>query len=548
MQCDKILKTYGGTTGGLLRHLEKHKINLKSKTDAKASSELSLIHTTSGTTEHSTASNSQSATPTPLMHKKKKIKITHYFIDPEENSLEATLSHMTSRDGLAFSLFCTSADIHKGLIARGFTNLPKSPNTIRTVVIDYSKKVCQVVINEMQQDMASGKKFSLTFDEWTSVANKRYMSINVHSVGGKVWCLGLVRVCGSMPADRCVQLVEEKLKENNLSLQKDIVGVTTDGASIMTKVGKSIAPFQQLCYEHGVQLGILDVLYKKNSRVCTDEYASVAVCEMELATESDRDSRQSHHIENLAVPVAHAAPVSHETVSVSEPEITELAMDVEEVDETGGVTFLQYDSGDGETGTGNLHLEIFPELVENIDCLIRKVRKVVCMFKNSPTRNDCLQKHVRDDFGKTLPLLLDTRTRWSSLFTMLERFYMIRNAVSKAVIDLKLQTYVVLTDDELEQIRNIVQVLQVVKLTVEALCRRDATLLTADAALKFMLKKLRAEQTMLGSDLANALSRRISQRRNKLTGVLTYLHNPNALDSDYDEDSDLFAMPSAAEI
>jgi hypothetical protein len=75
------------------------------------------------------------------------------------------------------------------------------------------------------------------------------MNINVHGVGGKVWSLGLVRVSGSMPADKCVQLIEAKLRENSLSLDKDIVCVTTDGASVMTKVGKSI-PRSTSCALH----------------------------------------------------------------------------------------------------------------------------------------------------------------------------------------------------------------------------------------------------------------------------------------------------------
>ena len=64
-----------------------------------------------------------------------------------------------------------------------------------------------------------------------------------------------------------------------------------------------------------------------------------------------------------------------------------------------------------------------------------------------------------------------------------------------------------------------------------------------------MLTKLRAENTNLSHDLANALSRRIRQRRNKLTGVLTYLHNPIAVDQDDDdEDSDVFSIPPVTEI
>jgi len=54
------------------------------------------------------------------------------------------------------------------------------------------------------------------------------------------------------------------------------------------------------------------------------------------------------------------------------------------------------------------------------------------------------------------------------------------------------------TNDEFEHIHNVVLALQVVKLTVEVLCRRDSNLLTADVALRFMLKKLRAQNSVLG--------------------------------------------------
>ncbi|GBP55689.1 hypothetical protein EVAR_18981_1 [Eumeta japonica] len=59
------------------------------------------------------------------------------------------------------------------------------------------------------------------------------------------------------------KVLKEKLSEFDLSLDKDIVGITTDGASVMKKVGRLIEPLLQLCYAHGVQLGITDVIYKK---------------------------------------------------------------------------------------------------------------------------------------------------------------------------------------------------------------------------------------------------------------------------------------------
>jgi hypothetical protein len=107
----------------------------------------------------------------------KKMKITSYFVDKQERSLAAVLSRMTARYGLPFSVFCTSADIREGLKVRGFSELPKSANTVRSLVMGYSDKVRQAMISQIVQRLNEGRKFSLTFDEWTSFANRRYMNM-----------------------------------------------------------------------------------------------------------------------------------------------------------------------------------------------------------------------------------------------------------------------------------------------------------------------------------------------------------------------------------
>ena len=81
-------------------------------------------------------------------------------------------------------------------------------------------------------------------------------------------------------------------------------------------------------------------------------------------------------------------------------------------------------------------------------------------------------------------------------------------------------------------------------MTGKVLCRRDSNLLTADVALRFMLKKQRAQKIALGTDLANAPSRRrpIHHRRNNLSESyrLLCLQNPEA--GDHGEDSNLFSV------
>jgi hypothetical protein len=88
------------------------------------------------------------------------------------------------------------------------------------------------------------------------------MIVNVHEQGPKFWSLGLVRVYGSMQAETCIKPLEAKLTTFGLSLSKDIVAICTDGASVMFKVGRLLETEQKLCYAHGIQLAVLEVLYK----------------------------------------------------------------------------------------------------------------------------------------------------------------------------------------------------------------------------------------------------------------------------------------------
>lgn len=50
-----------------------------------------------------------------------------------------------------------------------------------------------------------------------------------------------------------------------------IAAVTTNGASVMVKVGRLINPLQQLCYAYGLQLSIIDVIYKTKEKHSDDD-------------------------------------------------------------------------------------------------------------------------------------------------------------------------------------------------------------------------------------------------------------------------------------
>lgn len=80
------------------------------------------------------------------------------------------------------------------------------------------------------------------------------------------------------------------------------------------------------------------------------------------------------------------------------------------------------------------------ELTEDLKPLIKKIRSIVKMFKNSSVKNEILQRYVKLEFEHELVLLLDTKTRWSSLAKMLRRFYNLRNCIKKALVDIDTTT------------------------------------------------------------------------------------------------------------
>ena len=104
-----------------------------------------------------------------------------------------------------------------------------------------------------------GEIFSISFDEWTSQRNRRYLNI-VHGQNSNILSLGLARICGTLPSEKFIQLLEEKLKKHKPNLHTDIVAIITDGAIIMKKSGRIINIDQQLCFSHGVQLWVIEVI------------------------------------------------------------------------------------------------------------------------------------------------------------------------------------------------------------------------------------------------------------------------------------------------
>lgn len=228
---------------------------------------------------------------------------------------------------------------------------------------------------------------------------------------------------------------------------------------------------QQLCLVHGLQLAVIKVLYSTNGR-------SDANIDMKpdspTADIDSSDSDEEYLSENF----------------YAEQQTDQLYTDFK-------------------------HVVLGP--------LINKVRDVVKMFKRSPTKNDnVLQPYIKQEFNKEISLKMDCKTRWSSMCDMLETFYKVRLCVKKALIDLKVA--IEFSEFEFNLMENTIAALLPVKITVEALCREDATLISADAALQFMFERLAEVEGEISEKLSFELNERVNQRRTEAASVVQFLH------------------------
>ncbi|OXA41590.1 hypothetical protein Fcan01_23645 [Folsomia candida] len=194
LTCDQVLKNTRGRTSGLHVHLRtRHKIFIKKRT------ELGDKSTENGD----------------LIPRSKQQKISELIPTLEDKSLEAVLSRLISLDGLPFAVFSTSVDLRDLFTSSGYIDVPKTPQIIRNNVIQHAQKIRGHVTSEIGKFKNLGKKFSVTFDEWTSKRNRskqnlncKYINVNVHR-DDIFWSLGLVRIHGGAPAEKCLELVAD---------------------------------------------------------------------------------------------------------------------------------------------------------------------------------------------------------------------------------------------------------------------------------------------------------------------------------------------------
>ena len=129
------------------------------------------------------------------------------------------------------------------------------------------------------------------------------MNLNVFTPGNMVKNLGMIPIFGSMPAEMAERLATQRLKEFDLDIEKDIVGSTADGASVMTKFGKLVPTLHVSCYVHAYHLAVVQFVYAKDDIEYKEEEPNedggADVDEDEEWDEMDEDGDDAEEYENF---------------------------------------------------------------------------------------------------------------------------------------------------------------------------------------------------------------------------------------------------------
>ena len=128
------------------------------------------------------------------------------------------------------------------------------------------------------------------------------------------------------------------------------------------------------------------------------------------------------------------------------------------------------------------------ELQRFVAEVIRKFRTLVKMFRKSPLKDETLLKHIQAQLNTELKLILDSKTRWSSLLKMIEIFVRVEKCIRMPLVEIG--TCTTITDAEIKIPHDLIDVLEPVKYAVGGLCRRNAALLTVERIHDFVFKTL----------------------------------------------------------
>ena len=434
---------------------------------------------------------------TPMKHKDamKKQTILNFTAEKKIASEEEAYAELVALDGFSVSAVANSRFIQSSMRLRGFPGTARR-HTVMEKIKHHFTETKEKIQSKLAEAGVNGERFSITFDEWTSLAKRRYLNINIHGNEGEIINLGMVRIWGGQKSETLLKLVTDKLAEFNVDIEKAI-SITTDGPSIMVKLGKLAPPLHQLCLAHALHLAVSKLLYvKKTKSKNQDEWA-------DDSNETDDDEFTNNNAD-------------YEDIEDGE-QIEDDEEETEKEDDPDYEEMLEISSNLTEEG---------PQIVIKYREAISKLRTIVKKYRKSPILREELEKRVSDaNLEKYRSLKLDVKTRWNSLVEMISDYLKVHDVVSDHLRELKF-AYQVISTSELALLKELEESLLPVKRIGEELAKREINILKADLAMGFLIDSLQKKpENSFARSLADSLHKYYQKRR--LTHILQLMHHLN---------------------
>lgn len=386
-----------------------------------------------------------------------------------------TIARFAAQDGFSFSQI-TKSSATKGFLKSLNYECPTSKTTVRKCVLSFYEDCVEKLKNEFSIFKSENHKFSIVLDEWTCVSSKRYLNVSVFC-NKNIYNLGLMKIVGSANADNIYGSTKKVLDTFGIDIEKDVISITTDGVNVMKSAFRNRVYFHQLCYNHAIHLCVVGLLYKKNDKKCENE------------------------------------------ICISE--------DVEESED-----FCLNDCFDNNDAEDEFVLTN-----DSFNKVIEKIRVIVKKFKNSPLKQELLQKYVMGDLNKSYKVILDVKTRWNSLFYMCDRYMLLSNSISKALVELG-ETNIDLTENEKVVCANIIEILEPLESFVQLLSKSTATMYQVFLRFKILLSEFECSNCFLSPMFEHELRVRYEEREINVLFLITIYLNDYSWFETYAEQND----------
>lgn len=188
---------------------------------------------------HNVTSAKKQTTPAPP--KKQKSLFDCNFKRSEQVDLDLLYTEAVAKCGCSFNAVARMNRLYELCQQHGLKPL-KDNRPIKDRVMKVGERLIEQD-KQLIKKIDDGEKFVITLDEWSGNDTRRFMNVTLHLDKIKYLNLGLQRITGSANADNLIKVMDLKLKQLGLKLERDIIGIDTDGCATMLKFGKLLRPY-----------------------------------------------------------------------------------------------------------------------------------------------------------------------------------------------------------------------------------------------------------------------------------------------------------------